>query len=97
MRTFKLKTGLILTHDQEEEIEVNKIHITVKPVWKWLLERLCRKVGLPAFSRALWWITGELTRGLAPSENVSSHKKQRRREAGNPEALAKFSTEPLEK
>ncbi len=56
---------------------------------------LCRKVGLSAFSRALSQNTSELTRGLAPSENVSFQKKQRRREAGNPEAIAKFSTEPL--
>ena len=38
MDKFKLKTGLILTNDQEEEIEVNKKKIIVKPVWKWLLE-----------------------------------------------------------
>ena len=37
MDKFKLKTGLILTNDQEEEIEVDKNKIIVKPVWKWLL------------------------------------------------------------
>lgn len=38
MDKFKLKTGLILTNDQEEEIEINKKRVTVKPVWKYLLE-----------------------------------------------------------
>ena len=38
MDKFKLKTGLILTNDQEEELEVDKRKIVVKPVWKWLLE-----------------------------------------------------------
>ncbi len=38
MRSFKLKTGLMLTSDQEEEIEVDDCKIIVKPVWKWLLE-----------------------------------------------------------
>lgn len=38
MDKFKLKKGLILTYDLEEEIEVEKKKIIVKPVWKWLLE-----------------------------------------------------------
>jgi len=38
MSKFKLKTGLILTNDQEEKIEVDDKMIIVKPVWKWLLE-----------------------------------------------------------
>lgn len=38
MNKFKLKTGLILTNDQDEEIEVDKKRIIVQPVWKWLLE-----------------------------------------------------------
>ncbi|MBI5393622.1 ATP-binding protein [Candidatus Woesearchaeota archaeon] len=38
MNQFKLKSGLILTHDQEEEIDVDTKKIIVKPVWKWLLE-----------------------------------------------------------
>ncbi|MEW5897018.1 MAG: ATP-binding protein [Nanoarchaeota archaeon] len=37
MGKFELTTGLILTSDQEEEIEVDKKKIIVKPVWKWLL------------------------------------------------------------
>ena len=35
---FKQKTGLILTFDQEEEINRKNKRIIVKPVWKWLLE-----------------------------------------------------------
>ncbi|MBW2984324.1 ATP-binding protein [Candidatus Woesearchaeota archaeon] len=35
---FKLKEGLILTYKQEDEFKVNNKKITVKPVWKWLLE-----------------------------------------------------------
>ena len=49
MKKFKLKEGLILTYDQEDEFEVDtqgghknlqagKKKIIVKPVWKWLLE-----------------------------------------------------------
>lgn len=38
MNKFKLKRGLILTNDQEEEIKVDGKKIIVKPVWKWLLE-----------------------------------------------------------
>ncbi len=38
MSKFKLKTGLILTQDQEEEIKVGTKKILVKPAWKWLLE-----------------------------------------------------------
>ncbi len=36
---FKLKRGLILTHEQEEEITVNNIVIRIMPVLKWVLER----------------------------------------------------------
>lgn len=39
MEKFKLKEGLILTYDQEDEIVVDRCKIIVKPVWKWLLER----------------------------------------------------------
>ena len=35
---LNLKGGLILTYDQEEELEVQGKLISVKPVWKWLLE-----------------------------------------------------------
>ena len=38
MKEYKLKTGLILTFDQEEELTIENKKITVKPVWKWLLE-----------------------------------------------------------
>ncbi len=40
MDKFKLKGGLILTYDQEEEIILkgNK-KIMIRPVWKWLLEK----------------------------------------------------------
>ena len=38
MTKFKLKTGLILTYDQDEEIELKKFKIIIKSVWKWLLE-----------------------------------------------------------
>lgn len=38
MDKFKLKKGLILTFDQDEEIKIDKKLILIKPVWKWLLE-----------------------------------------------------------
>ncbi len=38
MKYFKLKNGLILTNDQSEDIEVENLDITIKPVWKWALE-----------------------------------------------------------
>jgi uncharacterized protein len=38
MDKFKLKKGLILTLDQEEELKVGEKKILVKPVWKWILE-----------------------------------------------------------
>ncbi|MBT4377100.1 ATP-binding protein [archaeon] len=38
MNKFKLKKGLILTYDDEEEIVTEGKKIIVKPVWKWLLE-----------------------------------------------------------
>lgn len=38
LNTYKLKQGLILTVDQEEEIIENKKKIIVKPIWKWLLD-----------------------------------------------------------
>ncbi|MGD9275974.1 MAG: ATP-binding protein [Candidatus Pacearchaeota archaeon] len=38
MEKFKLKTGLVLTMDDDEEIIINKKKIIVKPVWRWLLE-----------------------------------------------------------
>ena len=38
MNKFNLKTGLIITFDQENVISVDKQKIHVIPVWKWLLE-----------------------------------------------------------
>lgn len=38
LHMYKLKEGLILTSDLEEEIIENKKKIIIKPVWKWLLE-----------------------------------------------------------
>ncbi len=35
---FKLKEGLILTYEQEDEIKINNKKIKVIPVWKWLLK-----------------------------------------------------------
>ena len=37
MEKFKLKTGLILTSNQEDEIKDKNKVIKVMPVWKWLL------------------------------------------------------------
>jgi predicted AAA+ superfamily ATPase len=36
---YKIKEGLILTADHEEEIIEKKKKIIVKPIWKWLLEQ----------------------------------------------------------
>jgi len=38
MEKFKLKEGLILTYDQEDEIKYRDKKIRVIPVWKWLME-----------------------------------------------------------
>ncbi len=38
MDKFKLKEGLILTYDDEEEFKMKNEKIKIKPVWKWLLE-----------------------------------------------------------
>ena len=39
MEELKLSKGLILTYDDEEEIDQGKKVIRVMPVWKWLLEK----------------------------------------------------------
>ncbi len=39
LNKFKLKKGLIITFDQEEELKLNGKKIVIKPVWKWLLEK----------------------------------------------------------
>ena len=38
MDKFRLKKGIILTYEQEEEIRIKNKNIKVIPVWKWLLE-----------------------------------------------------------
>jgi len=38
LKTFDLKEGLILTNDQESTMKIDEKILTVKPVWKWLLE-----------------------------------------------------------
>lgn len=38
MKEFNLKEGLILTMDEEEEIKIENKNITIKPIWKWLIE-----------------------------------------------------------
>jgi len=39
MDKFKLKEGLILTYNQEEEIKIGRNKITVMSVWKWLMKQ----------------------------------------------------------
>ena len=39
MNKFKLKEGLILTYNQEDELKEDGKKIVIKPVWKWLLEK----------------------------------------------------------
>jgi len=38
MNKFKLKQGLILTYDQDDEFNIENKKIIVKSVWKWMLE-----------------------------------------------------------
>lgn len=38
MNKFKLKGGLILTSDQDEEVKVGSKKVMIRPVWKWLLD-----------------------------------------------------------
>ncbi len=38
MNFFKLKTGYILTYDQEDELKIDSKVVKIIPVWKWLLE-----------------------------------------------------------
>lgn len=37
LKSFKLKEGILLTSDSEEEIIVDDLKIKILPVWKWLL------------------------------------------------------------
>ena len=39
MKAYKLKEGLILTDDTEDEIEIKDKKIFVRPIWKWLLQK----------------------------------------------------------
>ncbi len=39
-RSLNLNSGLILTNAQQEEKEINRLKISVMPVWKWLLVSL---------------------------------------------------------
>ena len=39
LEKFRLKTGLILTYNQTDELHVNNKKIKILPVWKWLLEK----------------------------------------------------------
>jgi predicted AAA+ superfamily ATPase len=38
MKEFKLKKGLILTYEQEEELTIEGKKILIQPAWKWLFE-----------------------------------------------------------
>jgi predicted AAA+ superfamily ATPase len=38
MEKFGLKEGLILTHEQEDEMTLKGKRIRVMPAWKWMLE-----------------------------------------------------------
>ena len=38
LKEFKLKHGLILTYNQEDEFKIDSHIVRVMPVWKWLLE-----------------------------------------------------------
>ena len=38
MKKFDLKKGAILTYDQEKELKIENKTVTIKPVWKWLLD-----------------------------------------------------------
>lgn len=38
MNVLKINTGLILTYSTDDKFEINGKILTVKPVWKWLLE-----------------------------------------------------------
>ena len=38
MEFYKVKHGLIVTNENEEEIKIKSKTISIKPMWKWLLE-----------------------------------------------------------
>lgn len=37
MYKYKLNSGIILTYDQEEEIQIDEYKVQIIPVWKWLI------------------------------------------------------------
>lgn len=39
LKEFKLRDGLILTYNQEDEFKIEGRRMMVKPVWKWMLEK----------------------------------------------------------
>jgi len=43
MDKFKLKKGILLTNEQEDELSINNKKITVSPVWKWMLNQKTEK------------------------------------------------------
>ncbi|MBX8640143.1 MAG: ATP-binding protein [Thermoplasmata archaeon] len=45
METFGLKEGLLLTCNQEDEMEFSERKIAIKPVWKWFLEQDSTSLG----------------------------------------------------
>lgn len=38
MAAFDLKEGIILTSEEEDLQDIGEMKISIKPVWKWLLE-----------------------------------------------------------
>jgi len=38
MQRYKLKEGMIITHDLEETFEVNDCHVEILPAWKWVIK-----------------------------------------------------------
>lgn len=38
LEKFKLSSGLVITHDQEDELTMHGKKITIKPAWKWMLK-----------------------------------------------------------
>ncbi|HKK62383.1 MAG TPA: hypothetical protein VJ951_07480 [Bacteroidales bacterium] len=38
MEIYNLSKGIILTTDEEEELEIDQKVIQIIPVWKWMLE-----------------------------------------------------------
>ena len=37
LKELKLRSGLILTNNQEDELLIDDIKIVIKPAWKWML------------------------------------------------------------